>query len=124
MTKAPVKRQPTPHPKPATEPIIESWRPAGGEVLDAFSTTQKLSSKLGIAHVPTWRLTSFLPAVKILVGEIVDGTIEWEMRALEDGGESMTDVFVRVRSEVVAEIVREKIQGCLIEGRMVRVGFA
>ena len=39
------------------------------------------------------------------------------------GGESVTDVFVRFRSELVAEIVKEKIDGEMLEGRKLQVDF-
>lgn len=45
------------------------------------------------------------------------------MKEVIHGGESVTDVCVRFRSEIVAEMVRERIEGEMVEGRKLQVTF-
>ena len=44
-------------------------------------------------------------------------------KELVHGGESLTDVSVQCRSELVAEQVKEKIDGKLLDGRRLQVTF-
>lgn len=43
---------------------------------------------------------------------------------LVHGAESLTDVFVEFRSELVAEAMKEKIDGEMVEGRKLQIEFA
>jgi len=78
---------------------------------------------LGIARISTWQLEAFLPAVTKLIGEIarVEKT---GVEEIDHGGESVTDVFVTLRSELMAEMVKEVMDGCMVEGRRLQVKYA
>ena len=83
----------------------------------------ELTDTLGIARLSTWRAETFIEALKVLIEQ--HGQIE-EVQAEEllHGGESITDVFLKFRSELVAEAVKEKIDGELLESRKLQVTFA
>ena len=105
--------------------MVESWRPAGGEQLlkGLSEEDRKLTPTLGIARIPTWRLETLIESLKTLVenhGEIEEVTTE----ELVYGDESLIDIFVRFRSELVAEVVKTKIDGELVEGRKLQVNYA
>lgn len=118
------KRKATPEPSP--EPKIENWRPAGGEVLltDQKEDDVELTNVLGIARIPTWRVDAFTTALKAM---IASHGVEFEdvmTRELEHGGESLTDVSISFSSELVAELVKDGIDGELLEGRKLQVKYA
>lgn len=78
---------------------------------------------LGIARIATWRLKDFTSSLGTLIAE--HGQIEDVLgKEIVHGGESVTDVFVQFRSELVAETVKDKISGVLLEGRKLQVEFA
>ncbi|KAK5675827.1 hypothetical protein LTS10_011558 [Elasticomyces elasticus] len=116
----------TPPPPEPAEPIVESWRPAGGEqeLKDELSIKYAIpTSKLGLARISTWRLPAFLAAAEAIImatGE--EG--EAETTELIHGGESVTDVFYSFRTELVAGMVMKEIRGQLVEGRKLQVTFA
>ncbi|KAK3647022.1 hypothetical protein LTR56_008188 [Elasticomyces elasticus] len=114
-----------PPPEPA-EPVVESWRPAGGEqeLKDELSLKYATpTTKLGLARISTWRVPTFLTAVEAIImatGEEGDA----ETAELIHGGESVTDVFYSFRTDLVAGMVMEEIQGQLVDGRVLQVTFA
>ena len=82
------------------------------------------TSTLGLARLSTWRVEAFQKAAESLleqhdldVGEVT--TVE-----TIHGGESVTDVFMRFRNELIAEIVKEVTDGEVIEGRKLKLSFA
>ncbi|EMC91244.1 hypothetical protein BAUCODRAFT_319348 [Baudoinia panamericana UAMH 10762] len=84
---------------------------------------EEITDTLGLARVSTWRLEAFQLAVTKLIN--VHGASEAiTANELVHGGESVTDVFVRFRSELVAEMVKGKIDGVMVEGRKLQVTFA
>ena len=85
--------------------------------------TEVLTESLGIARVADWRLETFTASVKSLIeqhAEIEEMTTE----AVNLSGENVTDVYVTFRSELVAEMVKERIDGELFEGRKLQIKFA
>ena len=105
------------------ETIVENWRPAGGEKLGKKGGRKKLTPTLAVARLSTWRLETFTTHLRALIEQ--HGQIEEVMtEELVHGGESTTDVFVRFRSELVAEAVKGKINGELLDGRKLQVDFA
>ncbi|KAK5738039.1 hypothetical protein LTR17_006282 [Elasticomyces elasticus] len=116
----------TPPPPEPAKPVVESWRPAGGEqeLKDELSLKYATpTTKLGLARISTWRLPAFLAAAEAIImatGE--EG--EAETAELIHGGESVTDVFYSFRTELVAGLVMEEIRGQLVEGRKLQVTFA
>ncbi|KAK5720069.1 hypothetical protein LTR15_007342 [Elasticomyces elasticus] len=116
----------TPPPPEPAAPVIESWRPAGGEqeLKDELSIKYAIpTSKLGLARISTWRLPAFLAAAEIIMAATGEEG-EAETAELIHGGESVTDVFYSFRTEVVAGMIMEEIQGQLVEGRKLQVAFA
>lgn len=111
------------------EPTVEYWQPAGGHQQLTDHEKQRPCSTLGIARVATWRVPTFLPAVRQIVEEIAE-VEEMATRELVHGGQSSTDVFVRLGgldelgAGLVAEMVREALDGRVVGGRKLRVGFA
>ncbi|KAK5739413.1 hypothetical protein LTR17_005318 [Elasticomyces elasticus] len=116
----------TPPPPEPAAPVIESWRPAGGEqeLKDELSTKYATpTTRLGLARISTWRLPAFLSAAEVIImatGE--EG--EAETVELIHGGESVTDVFYSFRTELVAGMVMEEIREQSVEGRKLQVTFA
>ncbi|KAK3718854.1 hypothetical protein LTR37_004770 [Vermiconidia calcicola] len=106
------------------EPTIEKWLPAGGETLqgDDGRDANHLSLTLAIARVSTWRLENFTEGLKALI-EHHAVFEEITTDELLYGGESVTDVSVRFRSELVAETVKEKVDGAIVEGRKLQVAY-
>ena len=102
--------------EPTREPQIECWRPAGGDAVLNESSTVQPTECLGIAIIPTWRHETFTKAVEVLV-EVVGELVELFAQALDHGGESLTDVFILLRSEQVAEMIKGRIDGQLVAGR-------
>ncbi len=105
--------------------MIESWRPAGGHnfSIGQSGEDEKISATLGIARLPTWRRDPFTGAIKTLIdqyGEIEEILIE----EADYGGERASDIFVKFRSELVAEMVKDRIDGELVDGRKLQVMYA
>ncbi|KAF2485776.1 hypothetical protein BDY17DRAFT_322588 [Neohortaea acidophila] len=118
------QHHPRPHPTDST-PL--HWRPAGGEKPFTTNTNGKskeptLTPVLGLARVPTWRLGPFVEAAKQLIRQ--HGVIE-DMAAEElvQGGESVTDVYVRFADEGVAERVKAGVDGSVVLGRVLGVAY-
>ena len=100
------------------------WRPAGGE--KPFNRRTKKDAQptpiIGIARLSTWRTNTFVESLKTLIGQ--HGEIEKvHTEELVHGGESVTDVYIEFRSELVAEVVKNKIEGETVEGRKLQVKF-
>lgn len=111
---------------PAKPPVIENWRPAGGErpkKRGSKKEEEKMTDTLGVARISTWRLETFQIAAEKLVEQHSEFQ-EVTTRELVHGGESVTDVFFKFRSEVVADMVKEKIDGEMVEGRKLQVKFS
>ena len=105
--------------------VIESWRPAGGEKLPkrGKKAASEPTRKLGIARIATWHLGDFLEAIERLVkehGQIGEATTS----ELIHGAESVTDVYIEFPSEMVADMVREKIDGEVLLKRKLQIAFA
>lgn len=137
-------RKPKPKPKPASksqpntkakvrvtmeekpaEPEVQVWRPAGGERIPEPGKKKEaqITHTLGIARLATWKLEEFMQALRPVI--LQHGVIEDV--ATEDllhGGESVTDVYVRFRSELVAEVVKANIDGEVVHGRKLQVKYA
>ena len=105
--------------------MIEVWRPVGGEGSENGVEGQRtaISDTLGLARISTWRLPAFQLAAEELVNEH-GGFEEVTTSELVHGAESLTDVYFVFRSEVVAEVVKEKIEGEMVMGRKLQVTFA
>lgn len=107
-------------------PEVEYWGLAGGDiVLQAISDEQKSPSRvLGIARIATWRKTSFVEHLKPLLSEkSTMEDIEVTAKDLDYGGEMRTDICVKFRSELVAEVAKDKIDGVLLQGRKLQVKY-
>ncbi|KAK3718321.1 hypothetical protein LTR37_005134 [Vermiconidia calcicola] len=106
------------------EPVIESWLPAGGELLQGYDERDAnfLSPTLGIARISTWRLETFTKSLKALI-EHHALLEEITTDKLFYGGESVTDVYFRFRNELVAEAVKEKVDGAMVDGRKLQVAY-
>lgn len=105
-------------------PEVESWRPAGGDKPTTPHQIERITDTLGLARLSTWRIDAFQESADKLIEQ--HGLDFEEVTTVEviHGGESVTDVLVRFRSEVVAEAVKEKIDGEIVEGRKLQVTFA
>ena len=106
----------------------ESWSPAGGEVLSKGNgrDDDNLSPVLGIARIPSWRLTTttFMKSLGALLerhGVVEEDT--WTEETLH-AGQNVMDVFIRLRSELAAEAVKYNIDGAMLEGRKLQVKYA
>lgn len=107
-------------------PVIENWRPAGGEspkIRRKKNEEPKITDTLGLARISTWRLEDFRIAAEALVEQHSEFQ-QVTTSEIVHGGESVTDVFFKFRSELVAEMVKEKIDGGIVEGRKLQVNFA
>ncbi|KAK5119150.1 hypothetical protein LTR85_007764 [Meristemomyces frigidus] len=107
-------------------PVIEAWRPAGGErpTVTKRRKPEKLTDTLGLARLSTWRVAAFQEAAEQLIEQHGLAFEEVNTKEVVHGDESVTDVFVKFRSELVAEAVKEKIDGEVVGGRKVQVRFA
>ena len=128
VKKALPKRKIKARPKPASksseakEPGVEYWRPAGG---DRFWSKEEAEASeptwvVGLARVPGWELETFKQGDKGVIeqyGEVRD-LVTKEVR---DGVEDCVDVYAVFRSELVAEVVKDELDGSLVEGRKLRV---
>lgn len=119
-TTKPKKKAPA---KPAV-PAIESWRPAGGDKLTKSRKPEKLTDTLGLARIATWRIPAFQEAAEKLIEQHGFDFEEITTSEILHGGESVTDVCVKFRSELVAEFVKEKLEGEMIEGRKLQIKYA
>ncbi|KAK6392213.1 hypothetical protein LTR65_003985 [Meristemomyces frigidus] len=106
------------------KPVIEVWRPAGGEKPTKRRKAEKLTDTLGLARLSTWRVEAFQEAVEKLIDQHGFAFEEITTTEVVHGGESVTDVCVKFRSELVAEVVKELIDGQMVEGRKLQVKFA
>ncbi|KAK5137651.1 hypothetical protein LTR08_007946 [Meristemomyces frigidus] len=111
-------------PRPPPEPVVESWRPAGGDESVQGRKAGDLTDTLGLARVSTWRVEAFQSAAEALIEQKGFDFVEVTAVELEHGGESVTDVFMKFRSEIVAELVRDVIDGEMVEGRKLQARFA
>ena len=81
------------------------------------------SNVLAIARLSTHRLLAFEKAVRLLIDEYAD--IEGlTTRELDAGGESVTDVFVEFLDQYDAAMVKQRIDGEMVEGRKLQVRIA
>lgn len=72
----------------------------------------------------TWRAAGFQEAAEKLLEEHGQACEEVTTSDLVHGGESVTHISMRFRSELVAETVKEKIDGEVIEGRKLQIKYA
>jgi hypothetical protein len=114
-------------PGKAVEPLIESWRPAGGERPKkrgkAAQLVKQPTKTLGLARVSTWQVSSFQQVAEELITKH-GGFERFTTEEVVHGGESVTDIFVVLRSETVAEMVKDKIDGEIVAGRKIQVQFS
>lgn len=102
----------------ACEPEIEFWRPYGGET----SKDPGATSCLGLARLSTWQYPKFEEAMKGLLDVYAAGA-ELETEEWKHGGESVTDVLARFNSEEQATLIKDQIEGEMVNGRKVQVRF-
>lgn len=90
---------------------------------DREQEPEKISRTLGLARVSTWRVQAFREEAESLLER--HGVIFDEVKAGEivHGGESVTDVSVEFRSEMVAEMAKEKLDGEMVGGRKLQVKY-
>ncbi|KAI6800606.1 cysteine proteinase [Hortaea werneckii] len=108
-------------------PVVECWRPAGGEQLLLAEGKIKSSisnTLLGVARVATWRVPGFWEGVEKLLEEEKVGFVELITEETVHGGESVTDVKLRFRDEGQAEMARGKLEGQMVGGRKLQVRVA
>jgi len=84
---------------------------------------KELTDTLGLARISTWRFSNFIEAAETLIKEHSE-IEEVTTSEFEHGEESWTDVYCRFRSELVAGMVKEKIDGEVVYGRKMQVTFA
>ncbi|RMY59648.1 hypothetical protein D0865_01964 [Hortaea werneckii] len=101
------------------KPGVEYWRPAGGEQLLLAEKEVKLqfSDTLGLARVATWRVPGFREGVEKLLEEAGVEFVELSAKETVHGGESVTDVRLRLRDPGQAEMAWGKLEGQMVGGR-------
>ncbi|KAI5358601.1 putative nucleotide-binding alpha-beta plait domain superfamily, RNA-binding domain superfamily [Septoria linicola] len=111
----------TPLPK---SPSPESWTPAGGLTLSSSSVPP--SRTLAIARIPGWRVEKFSLALgELLLNLDVEDDFRIKVKSEEEVGiQKLTDVFVKFDGVEEAEEAKRKIDGKVLSGRVMRVGFA
>lgn len=120
-----LRSSPTSKRSEPAEPVVEYWRFAGGDNLGSMEEdASTLPTRIvGLARVSAWMLEAFKTSVKEAIeeyGEVRDLMTE----QVKDGAEECVDVYAVFRSELVAEVVKDGLDGKLVEGRIVRVRYA
>lgn len=111
-----------------TESQTESWVPAGGHLASSTTATgtatNTASKSVGIARIPGWRVEKFTKQLgEFLLMEVVTGDDLFKVRVKteDEGLEELTDVYVQFETAERAEELRGKIDGKMLDGRMLKV---
>jgi hypothetical protein len=110
-------------PAKAVEPVIEYWRPAGGEKAESRDKATQPTKMLGLARISTWQVAAFQDSAEKLIAEH-GGVGKFVLEELVHGGESVTDVFVVLEDAFIAKGVQEQIDGALVAGRKLQVNLS
>ncbi|EMF10007.1 uncharacterized protein SEPMUDRAFT_110410 [Sphaerulina musiva SO2202] len=112
-----------------TESQTESWVPAGGHLPSSTTATgtatNTASKSVGIARIPGWRVEKFTKQLgEFLLMEVVtdDDLFKVRVKTEDEGLEELTDVYVQFETAERAEELRGKIDGKMLDGRMLKVG--
>lgn len=112
-----------------TESQTESWVPAGGHLPSSTTATgtatDTASKSVGIARIPGWRVEKFTKQLgEFLLMEVVtdDDLFKVRVKTEDEGLEELTDVYVQFETAERAEELRGKIDGKMLDGRMLKVG--
>ncbi|KAI7279312.1 hypothetical protein KC345_g5449 [Hortaea werneckii] len=124
--KVPVKKPQRKVVAEAEMPVIECWRPAGGEqlLLAGRKAKSDISDTLGVARVATWRIPGFRTGLEALMEKEGVESVELMTEETVHGGESVTDVRIRFRDPGQAEMARGKLEGQMVGGRKLQVRIA
>lgn len=117
--------RPTPKTNEAAEPEKEYWRPAGGDAAlwATEDEAKEPSCIVGVARVPAWTLEAFKKGLLAAIeqyGEVQEVVV----KRVQDGVEECADVFAVFWSELAAEVVKDGVDGSVVEGRILRVRYA
>ncbi len=115
---------PTPNAKPAA-PVTEHWAPAGGVPSPGHDAAEGdyASATLAVARIAGWRLDTFTESLKALIERHMEHE-EITVVSRDIGGEIVVDVYVRFRSEMVAQAAKGDMDGEMLDGRKLRLGYA
>jgi hypothetical protein len=110
-------------PKQPREPTIECWGRTDTATSEFENQAEGITTKLGIARLATWRCDTFVEELGTMIDTCCPDFEEVTTKEVDIGGESVTDVFIRFRSEMVAETAKDELDGKMLSGRKLQVGY-